>query len=81
MGLQRVEAACTLALELGTGHHGHVRRILSNATVADAILDRLLSRSHRPVLKGESLRPRKAAGPALATASDVETSATTGKTR
>jgi len=33
---------------------------IGDATVADAILDRLLSRSHRLVLKGESLRPRKA---------------------
>jgi hypothetical protein len=29
-GPQRVEAACTLALELGAGHYRHVRDILSN---------------------------------------------------
>ena len=38
----------------------HWHAWIGDATVADAILDRLLSRSHRLVLKGESLRPRKA---------------------
>jgi len=33
---------------------------LGDPTIADAILDRLLSRSHRLNLKGESLRPREA---------------------
>src|SRR5438132_6081554 len=34
---------------------------IGDATVADAILDRLLSRSHRLNLKGKSMRPGKAA--------------------
>lgn len=38
----------------------HWHAWIGDATVADAILDRLLSRSHRLVLKGESLRPHKA---------------------
>lgn len=38
----------------------HWHAWIGDATVADAILDRLLSRSHRLVLKGESMRPRKA---------------------
>ena len=38
----------------------HWHAWIGDATVADAILDRLLSRSHRLELKGESLRPRKA---------------------
>ena len=33
---------------------------IGDATVADAILDRLLSRSHRLNLKGKSMRPSKA---------------------
>jgi DNA replication protein DnaC len=32
---------------------------IHTATVADAILDRLLSRSHRLNLKGKSMRPNK----------------------
>jgi DNA replication protein DnaC len=38
----------------------HWHAWIGDATIADAILDRLLSRSHRLALKGESLRPRKA---------------------
>ncbi len=34
---------------------------LNDPTVADALLDRLLSQSHRLELKGESMRPRAAA--------------------
>ena len=33
---------------------------IGDATVADAILDRLLSRNHRLNLKGKSMRPSKA---------------------
>ena len=44
----------------------HWHAWIGDATIADAILDRLLSRSHRLVLKGESLRPRKAGGSARA---------------
>lgn len=44
----------------------HWHAWIGDATVADAILDRLLSRSHRLLLKGESLRPRKAANPVQA---------------
>ena len=45
----------------------HWHAWIGDATIADAILDRLLSRSHRLALKGKSLRPRKAgnADPAL----------------
>ena len=39
----------------------HWHAWIGDATVADAILDRLLSRSHRLSLKGKSMRPSKAA--------------------
>ncbi len=39
----------------------HWHAWIGDATIADVILDRLLSRSHRLALKGKSLRPRKAA--------------------
>jgi len=39
----------------------HWHAWIGEATIADAILDRLLSRSHRLALKGKSLRPRTAA--------------------
>ena len=39
----------------------HWHAWIGDATVADAILDRLLSRSHRINLKGKSMRPSKAA--------------------
>src|SRR5450631_140943 len=39
----------------------HWHAWIGDATVADAILDRLLSRSHRLNLKGKSMRPSKAA--------------------
>lgn len=39
----------------------HWHAWIGDATIADAILDRLLSRSHRLALKGKSLRPGKAA--------------------
>ena len=43
----------------------HWHAWIGDATIADAILDRLLSRSHRLALKGKSLRPDKlAASPA-----------------
>ena len=38
----------------------HWHAWIGDATVADAILDRLLSRSHRLNLKGKSMRPSKA---------------------
>ena len=38
----------------------HWHAWIGDATIADAILDRLLSRSHRLALKGQSLRPHKA---------------------
>ena len=47
-------------LEMKAREHWHAW--IGDATIADAILDRLLSRSHRLSLKGESLRPRRAAG-------------------
>lgn len=55
----------------------HWHAWIGDATVADAILDRLLSRSHRLELKGESLRPRKAPNAASAHSD----SATTAKSR
>jgi len=42
----------------------HWHAWIGDPTIADAILDRLLSRSHRLSLKGESMRPRKAVGTA-----------------
>ncbi len=39
----------------------HWHAWIGDATIADAILDRLLSRSHRLALKGKSLRPGKPA--------------------
>ena len=39
----------------------HWHAWIRDATVADAILDRLLSRSHRLNLKGKSMRSNKAA--------------------
>ena len=61
----------------------HWHAWIGDATVADAILDRLLSRSHRLVLKGDSLRPRKAADAPAATTADepVKPSSATGKSR
>ena len=50
----------------------HWHAWIGDATVADAILDRLLSRSHRLELKGESLRPRKAPSAAIASSADGE---------
>jgi DNA replication protein DnaC len=38
----------------------HWHAWIGDATIADAILDRLLSRSHRLALKGKSLRPQRA---------------------
>lgn len=40
----------------------HWHAWIGDATIADAILDRLLSRSHRLALKGKSLRSGKASG-------------------
>ena len=42
----------------------HRHAWIGDATIADAILDRLLSRSQRLALKGKSLRPGKQAGAA-----------------
>ena len=50
----------------------HWHAWIGDATVADAILDRLLSRSHRLELKGESLRPRKATSAATSAAAHSE---------
>jgi len=51
----------------------HWHAWIGDATVADAILDRLLSRSHRLALKGESLRPRQAASAAAVPTADLQT--------
>ena len=40
----------------------HWHAWIGDATIADAILDRLLSRSHRLALKGKSMRPQRTAG-------------------
>ncbi len=50
----------------------HWHAWIGDATIADAILDRLLSRSHRLALKGESLRPRKANNSATAAQTPTE---------
>ena len=52
----------------------HWHSWIGDETVADALLDRLLSLSHRLVLKGESLRPRKAVRPAQVGAPIIDTS-------
>ena len=44
----------------------HWHAWIGDATIADAILDRLLSRSHRLALKGKSMRPTKTSGSAAA---------------
>ena len=59
----------------------HWHAWIGDATVADAILDRLLSRSHRLELKGESLRPRKAASATMAHSEPIKPSAAAGKSR
>src|SRR5438093_8118101 len=62
----------------------HWHAWIGDATIADAILDRIMSRSHRLELKGESLRPRKAASAASAPTADsepIKPSAATGKSR
>ena len=59
----------------------HWHAWIGDATVADAILDRLLSRSHRLVLKGESLRSRKAASAAIGDIEVIKSSGATGESR
>ena len=59
----------------------HWHAWIGDATVADAILDRLLSRSHRLELKGASLRPRKADSAPTADGEPIKPSAATGKSR
>ncbi len=44
----------------------HWHAWIGDATIADAILDRLLSRSQRLLLKGKSMRPTKAGNPTAA---------------
>jgi DNA replication protein DnaC len=48
----------------------HWHAWIGDATIADAILDRLLSLSQRLQLKGKSMRPPKTGGPAAADAPD-----------
>lgn len=57
----------------------HWHAWIGDATIADAILDRLLSRSQRLALKGESLRPRKTGGPARAHDAPTEPSSVTAQ--
>ncbi|QAU24386.1 hypothetical protein EO087_10600 [Dyella sp. M7H15-1] len=47
----------------------HWHAWLNDPTLADAILDRLVHRSHRIVLKGESMRRKSSAKPAADTSS------------
>ena len=54
----------------------HWHAWIGDATIADAILDRLLSRSHRLALKGKSMRPTKTSGSAAA--GDAPPSKSTG---
>ena len=56
----------------------HWHAWIGDATIADAILDRLLSRSQRLQLKGKSLRPPKAGSSAAVTAADTPASAGAG---
>lgn len=48
---------CDASVNPSRRHHDD----FGDATIADAILDRLLSRSHRLSLKGKSMRPSKTA--------------------
>ena len=50
----------------------HWRVWIGDASIADAILDRLLSRSHRLTLKGKSLRPQRSAADAVTTSGPTE---------
>jgi DNA replication protein DnaC len=54
----------------------HWHAWIGDATIADAILDRLLSRSHRLALKGKSLRPRRAASTDVADEAPIESAST-----
>ena len=54
----------------------HWHAWIGDATIADAILDRLLSRSHRLNLKGKSMRSGKAAGTNVGTEGNTESSGT-----
>ena len=52
--------------------------MFGDATIADAILDRLLSRSHRLALKGKSMRPAKADNSAVAVDAQAEPTGSAG---
>ncbi len=56
----------------------HWHAWIGDATIADAILDRLLSRSHRLALKGKSMRPRKAANSVSTDDTPIELTGTVG---
>jgi DNA replication protein DnaC len=56
----------------------HWHAWIGDATIADAILDRLLSRSHRLALKGKSMRPPRAGSSPAAHDAPTEPSGTTG---
>ena len=56
----------------------HWHAWIGDATIADAILDRLLSRSHRLALKGKSLRPHKARASSDEAGASTDSSAGTG---
>ena len=56
----------------------HWHAWIGDATIANAILDRLLSRSHRLALKGKSLRPHKARASSDEAGASTDASAGTG---
>ncbi len=51
----------------------HWHAWIGDATIADAILDRLLSRSQRITLRGESMRPGKVTGVDIKKALELQT--------
>ena len=59
----------------------HWHAWIGDATIADAILDRLLSRSHRLALKGQSLRPHKPTSTTDQAATDTPPDGANGLTR
>src|SRR5439155_25113680 len=56
----------------------HWHAWIGDATIADAILDRLLSRSHRLPLKGKSMRPVKASSSTCADDAPIEPTGAVG---
>ena len=59
----------------------HWHAWIGDASIADAILDRLLSRSQRLVLKGKSMRPSKLASHAAAADAPAQPGTSAGEPR